>query len=124
MPSPLDRILSDPVDTNLSPLDQMLGRSASDIGSEQGENTQRLFQMMEWDERRKSINEQAAEIARDAIESGSDTDYDYASALEYQNRTGQSLYNPETGHWASRVPDTGLLLKSPNHPTANLMYEG
>lgn len=37
--------------------------------------------------------------------------YDYASAREY------GLEPDETGHWPSRVPETGLLLKGKRRPT-------
>ena len=66
----------------------------------------------------------AISMAREAIESGQDQDYDYASAIEYMNKTGESLYDIPSGRWASRRPDTGQLLKSPEHETANLMYLG
>lgn len=37
--------------------------------------------------------------------------YDYASAEKY------GLKPDSTGHWPSRVPSTGLLLKGKNHKT-------
>ena len=40
-------------------------------------------------------------------------DYDYESAI----RAG--LKPDETGHWPSRVPETGKILKSPKHETFN-----
>ena len=38
-------------------------------------------------------------------------EYDFFSAL------AAGLESDETGHWPSRVPDTGLLLKGKSHPT-------
>jgi hypothetical protein len=46
------------------------------------------------------------------------TGYDILSALKY------GLSPDATGHWPSRVPSTGLLLKGTNHPTWNLTVEG
>ena len=45
-------------------------------------------------------------------------DYDYDSAKAY------GLMPDETGHWPSRVPQTGLLLKGKGHETWNLTEEG
>ena len=39
------------------------------------------------------------------------TDYDYDTASQY------GIEPDETGHWQSRVPETGLILKGRNHPT-------
>ena len=38
-------------------------------------------------------------------------DYDYASAAQH------GIKPDETGHWQSRVPETGLLLKGRKHKT-------
>lgn len=44
--------------------------------------------------------------------------YDYESARKY------GLKPDETGHWPSRVPQTGLLLKGKKHPTWYKTEEG
>ena len=115
-----------PFDSDVS-ISDITSSNTSDIGTSspfESDITIGDYYDLEAEAEQDSVNKLAAEIARDAIASGKDADYDYTSALEYQNRTGQSLYDPETGHWSSRVPDTGLLLKSPTHETAGLMYEG
>ncbi len=45
-------------------------------------------------------------------------DYDMESALAY------GLKPDETGHWPSRVPNTGLLLKGRKHKTWPLTVKG
>jgi hypothetical protein len=45
-------------------------------------------------------------------------DYDYESAKQF------GLKPDETGHWPSRVPETGLLLKGKGHETWPLTVEG
>lgn len=45
-------------------------------------------------------------------------DYDYDSAKKY------GITPDETGHWQSRVPETGLILKSENHPTFQKTIKG
>lgn len=50
------------------------------------------------------------------FESGSD--YDYFNAAP------ENMPQENDGHWDSRNPHTGQLLKSPNHPTYNLLLEG
>jgi len=47
------------------------------------------------------------------------TGYDTESAIKY----GLKL-DPETKHWQSRVPKTGLLLKGRKHKTWNLLEQG
>ena len=37
--------------------------------------------------------------------------YDFESAEKF------GIYPDETGHWQSRVPETGLILKGSKHPT-------
>ena len=44
--------------------------------------------------------------------------YDYESAEKYGIKPG------EDKHWQSRVPQTGLILKSENHPTFYKTLEG
>lgn len=44
--------------------------------------------------------------------------YDYATA----NKSG--LGPDDTGHWPSRDPESGLILKGRGHPTFNLTEEG
>jgi hypothetical protein len=44
--------------------------------------------------------------------------YDYQSAKKY------NIKQDSTGHWQSRVPETGLLLKGSKHKTWNLTLEG
>lgn len=50
------------------------------------------------------------------FESGSD--YDYFNAAP------ENIPQENDGHWSSRNPHTGQLLKSPNHPTYDLAVEG
>jgi len=45
-------------------------------------------------------------------------DYDYESALRY------GIQPDETGHWQSRIPETGLLLKGRGHKTWPLTVKG
>jgi hypothetical protein len=45
-------------------------------------------------------------------------DYDYKTAEQYRMRPD------ETGHWSSRVPQTGLLLKGRGHPTWHKTLKG
>jgi hypothetical protein len=45
-------------------------------------------------------------------------DYDYESAKKY------SIVPDEFGHWQSRVPETGLLLKGRKHETWPLTVKG
>lgn len=46
------------------------------------------------------------------------TGYDYDTAREY------GLLSDATGHWGSRVPETGMLLKGNQHPTFQQTLEG
>ena len=46
------------------------------------------------------------------------TDYDYASAEFY------GIVPDATGHWSSRIPETGLLLKGRKHKTWPLTVKG
>ena len=46
------------------------------------------------------------------------TDYDYDSAQEY------GIQPDSTGHWQSRIPETGLLLKGRKHKTWPLTVKG
>lgn len=53
--------------------------------------------------------------------------YDMDSANEFESSTGMSLFDPTSKHWASRVymgPNTGLILKHPEHPTFNKTLRG
>jgi len=44
--------------------------------------------------------------------------YDYATALKYR------LGPDKTGHWPSRVPQTGQILKGQKHPTYHKTIQG
>src|SRR5690554_1066820 len=46
------------------------------------------------------------------------TGYDYQTAAEY------GIKPDETGHWPSREPKTGQILKGKNHPTFYKTVEG
>ena len=46
------------------------------------------------------------------------SDYDYESARKY------GIVPDETGHWQSRVPETGLLLKGVGHKTWEKTLKG
>jgi hypothetical protein len=46
------------------------------------------------------------------------SDYDYATARRY------GLGPDETGHWPSRVPQTGMLLKGRGHETFDKTVKG
>lgn len=55
------------------------------------------------------------------IQSGFDPEsdgYDYATAINY------GLGPDDTGHWPSRVPQTGMLLKGRKHKTWALTEQG
>ncbi len=61
---------------------------------------------------RKSIN------YRDFLFDPEGEGYDYATAEEVPG-----LYDPESRHWSSRDPRTGLILKGRKHKTWDLMVE-
>ena len=42
----------------------------------------------------------------------------------YDNYDPGAIYHPETDHWDSRNPETGLILKHPNHPTFHKTMQG
>lgn len=46
----------------------------------------------------------------------------YNDPSEYYDYS-KGAYDPETKHWFSRDPETGLELKNPNHPTAFMSHE-
>jgi len=46
------------------------------------------------------------------------------SSYDYESATAAGLGPDETGHWPSRVPSTGLLLKGRKHKTWRKTVEG
>lgn len=50
--------------------------------------------------------------------------FESGSEYDYFNAAPENMPQENDGHWSSRNPHTGQLLKSPNHPTYNLLLEG
>jgi hypothetical protein len=59
-----------------------------------------------------------AEDQMRGLRPGFQDNYDYWNALKYGVQRGPD------GHMGSRVPQTGLLLKNPNHPTFSKTIKG
>lgn len=50
--------------------------------------------------------------------------YDYTYPKYYDEKDPGAVYHPKTRHWDSRNPETGLILKHPNHPTFHKTMQG
>ena len=50
--------------------------------------------------------------------------FEQGSDYDYFNAAPENMPSDSTGHWSSRNPYTGQLLKSSNHPTYDLMIQG